>query len=147
MSNIVKDSSDLNAQIAIINSSLSAREVYRELIVGMFDNIFDYNIVNLELDVEKRTKNGFRSFTGSFFDPAPGSDTTRKLARVLLKAGDSVVNYFHIDSRYTFEIGAYRIKCRYWNDVRNFHSSVESKWTYFKVARPIYARRYFGDNR
>jgi len=143
--NIIKDSSDLYAQVAIKNTSDSVTEVYKELMVGLFNNIFDDNIVNFEIYVEKKTRNGFRSHPGSFVDPIDQSNTNVSLARTTLRPHDSIVLFFHIDSRHTFEIGAYRIKCRYWNNVRK-NTSIESPWTYFRVIKPIYARRCFEDN-
>lgn len=141
----VRDNQDLRAKIITTNISEDTIIVYNELEEGVFNNFSGDNITNLKLIVQRKQANKFREYSkGTFIDPLPTIDTTDNLRKIRIAPKDSAVNYFHIDSRYGFDIGDYRMKCLYWNNV-HINESVESSWIYFKVVRPLYVKHYFGE--
>jgi hypothetical protein len=141
----VYDNIGLNAKIIIKNISDSAVTVYKEIVEGMFSNGLINNFTNFSLIVQKKRENIYHDyFNKSFIEPAPGNDTIDNLEKSLVEPHDSLIIYFHVDSRYQFEIGDYRIKCLYWNNI-HINQKIESSWVYFKVIRKIYVKHYYDE--
>jgi hypothetical protein len=110
-----------------------------------FDFVFGRDLTNFHLEAEKLEGKAYKEYsTGSFRDPAPDFDTTDILPRKLVLAGDSLVIYFHVDSRYLFEPGRYRLKCQFRNNVRA-RCTTTSNWISFVVLRTIYVRHYYDE--
>lgn len=142
---VVKDSSDLNATIVIKNISNSSVLLYSELIEGLFGIILENSGPNIRLIVQQKISDSFQNYSGrSFVDPAPFSDSSATLDKISIGPRDSASWSFHLDSRYMFEQGNYRVKCIYRSDVHK-NSTIESKWTYFQVSKRIDAHRYFDE--
>lgn len=141
----IRNNQDLKAKIVIKNNSNSKIIVYSELQEGIFNNILNDNAANLRLVVQRKRSNVFQNYLNKVFvDPPPTTDTTDKLVRITLLPKDSVTNYFHVDSRYGFDAGDYRMKCLYWNNA-HINKSIESNWVHFRVAKSIYVKHYFNE--
>jgi hypothetical protein len=135
----VKVNDDLKAKIIIKNISKRTVNIYKDLVEGDIVNEFG----NLLLKVEKKDSNKFIKYSrGSFFDPAPVSDTIDRAERIQIHPNDSLINFCHLDNVYQFEIGYYRLKCLYRNDVKKT-KRVQSNWVYFRVINKIYVKHYF----
>jgi len=139
---VVRSNNDLLLNIAIKNNSSTHVSVYKELIEGDFNNILGNNLVNFKLIVQRRRSKKFEDYINrSSVDLSFAGDTTDVLSKADLGSKDSIVDLFHVDSRWQFEPGEYRIKCLYWNDTHN-NKNIESNWAYFKVEHPIYIKHY-----
>ena len=140
---VVRTNKELNAKIIIRNKSSKTQYFYDELVAGNFtsDIVIGQlkSFVDINFKVEKKTNGHFKSYTGSFVEPAPSSDSFDIPTKSRIYPGDSVIKYFHIDSRYTFIPGEYRLRCFYWNDIHSNHYVVSS-WIYFHVLNIIYAK-------
>jgi len=116
--------------------------VYKDIVLGDLNNEFS----NLTLEVEKKKGKKFVEYSErSFFDPYPSKDTTDNIKKTKIAAGDSVVNYCHADNEYRFEIGYYRMRCLYRNDIFS-NERFKSNWVYFKAIRKIFVKHYFNQN-
>lgn len=143
----VGDNQDLRAKIIITNNSDSTIFVYRELEEGIFNDILGDNMNNFKLIVQRKVSKQFQQYSnGVFIDPPPSIDTNDNLRKIRLLPKASVANYFHVDSRYKFDIGDYRMKCLYWNNI-HVNKSIESNWVYFRVVKPIYVKHYVSELR
>jgi hypothetical protein len=140
---IVKSNGDLLAKIIFRNNSPSNLSVYKELVEGDFNNMSGNNLVNFRLIVQRRRDAKFEDYLNrSYVDRSFNADTADILSKAELKPGDSIVEIFHIDTRYQFSPGEYRIRCLYWNDVHDMNN-VASHWVYFKVVHPVYIKHYY----
>jgi hypothetical protein len=138
----VEDAKDLRAKIIVMNNSDHKMWVYSELVEGAFLNILDDNINNLELIVQRKISHKFIDYSkGVFIDPPPVTDTNDNPKKTWLLPKDSVVNYFHVDSRYKFAAGDYRMRCLYWNNNR-INKTIRSNWVYFRVLKTVYVNHY-----
>lgn len=132
---------DLNAKIYVKNISDVKVDVYSKFLEGDFLNISGDNYINLTLVVERKDNGIFHSYSNrSFLEPYSSIDSSIYPRKVTLSSKDSIINFFHLDSRYKFDVGNYRMKCLYWNNVKE-NKSIESVWVYFKVNKTIYIRR------
>ena len=142
---ILKNNKDLEARIIIRNNSNGRVVVYDEINEGNFDNITGDNKVNLTLIVQHKKAGKFREYSNStFIDASPAIDTADTLKKINLASKASTIKYFHLDSRYRFDSGSYRIRCLYWNNV-HVNKNIVSNWVYFRVAKTIYVKHYWNE--
>ena len=138
----IKTNGALKARITIKNISNKQIEVYKELTEGDLTN----EIANLTIIVEVKKNHKFVEHSrGAFFDAVPIFDTADNAAKIQLAQGDSLSYYYHVDNVYQFDVGYYRIKCLYRN---NIHSTLRftSGWSYFNILKKIYVKHYFDEN-
>ena len=135
----VKNNQDLNMKVVIINTSQNRIEAYKWITEGDEVDIF----ANVNLMVEKRSGSTYRNyFVGTLYQPPPFKDTVDNIPKVSLAPGDSVINYLHLDNRYVFEKGNYRLKCIYRNNILK-PDKVESQWLYFRSTAYIFIKKYY----
>jgi len=141
LSRIIRTNNDLKVKIIVKNISDNLVTTYKDLVAGDLENQF----ANLNLIVEKKKADRFIEYSrGAFFDSAPVQDTIDNIRKVNIAPNDSVRNYYHVDNEYQFEIGDYRMKCFYRNNILS-KERIESNWVYFKVVRKIYVKHYFNE--
>jgi hypothetical protein len=140
----IHSNKDLAMKIILKNGSKEPKFFYSELVEGMYSEfmaVLNTEIVNFHLFVERKNGTSFREYEKSVFVDFSSSDTP-DLDRAKINPSDSLIIYYHVDARFGFEPGTYRIKCRYWNDT-NKDGYIESKWLYFRVAKMIHVKHYF----
>jgi len=141
---VVRDSSDLNAVIVIKNIADTPVSIFNELLEDVQGGPFESTLVaNLLVTVEQKRAGKYQYYSRDVHsDPIPDLEAGPAIPELVVNPLDSISWFFRIDSRYSFEIGNFRIKCRYWYDAQK-ESYADSKWIYFRVNKPIYSRPYF----
>jgi hypothetical protein len=135
----VKQKDDLKLKVVIVNMSEDTLRVYSELIEGYTSDIF----TNLNLIIERKIQGIFKTYNKrSLYSKVPTNDTTDLINKIALPPKDSIVNYYHLDNVYLFEVGDYRIRCIYRNDILK-KDKILSDWKYFRVDKKIYVSKYY----
>jgi hypothetical protein len=114
--------------------------VYKELVEGDSINDFTNDFADFKIKIEKRRKNVFHLYEERSMIDKFQPDDSVGIEKIKLEPKDSIVQYFHLDHLYKFEVGDYRIKCSYFNHSNIITENAESKWVYFKVIKTIYVK-------
>ena len=142
----VRNNHNLIASIVLINKSDTALNFYEKLVEGFYMsksfNEIPRELTNFQLKVEKKNRAKYVEYSNRvLIDPGPDSSFAPILTRKRVGPNDSLTIYFHVDSRFQFEVGTYRMKCFFWNDLNN-DSSIESNWINFRVLKKLNVVNY-----
>jgi hypothetical protein len=137
--NKVEQKDDLLLRVVVINTSDHSFQAYEKLVEGYASD----NNMNFNLLIEKEEKGKFVLYRNrSLYQKIPTDDSADYIPKIPLAPKDSMAHFYHLDNVYMFDVGNYRVKCTYSNNIRK-KDKVASDWHYFAVKKKIYVTKYY----